>query len=282
MSHITPLFIQSDQYDPWHNLSLEEALLDSIKPGEALLYLWQNHNTVVIGRNQNAWKECRWKELEEDGGKLARRLSGGGAVYHDRGNLNFTFVMSKELYNLEKQLDVILQAVRSLGVEAKFSGRNDILAEGQKFSGNAFYSTPKAAFHHGTLLVDVDFSRLGRFLNVSQDKMKAKGVTSVKARVVNLASLNKAITIESIANAMHESFIDHYGQTRVLADEDIPADLNAYYDRYASWEWRYGRTPEFDVIYDTRFEWGGIELGFTMKDGKVADCRIFRTPWMQT
>ena len=172
-------YIESNSFDPWLNLSIEEYLLDNYARDNAVLYLWQNAHTVVIGRNQNAWRECRIENLERDGGKLARRLSGGGAVYHDLGNLNFTFLLPRLEYNLHRQLAVIVDAVKGLGIEANFSGRNDILAEGKKFSGNAFYHGRQASYHHGTVLIDVDMSRLSMYLNVSKAKMESKGVRSV-------------------------------------------------------------------------------------------------------
>ncbi|MCB2199829.1 lipoate--protein ligase [bacterium] len=269
--------IRSRSFDPWHNLALEEALLGDVTPNEVILYLWQNENTVVIGRNQNAWQECRWKELEADNGKLARRLSGGGAVYHDLGNLNFTFVMDKKLFDLHRQLEVILGAVKRLGVDAKFSGRNDLVSEdGRKFSGNAFHHTNDAAYHHGTLMLDVDFSKLSQYLQVSQEKMKSKGVTSVKARVVNLAELSDQVSLEPLMDALRESFIEVYGgDGEELLPSDITTDLTPLYEKYSSWEWRYGRTPKFDVNYSTRFTWGGIDMGFSLEDGRVAACTIY-------
>ncbi|HIR12501.1 MAG TPA: lipoate--protein ligase, partial [Candidatus Choladousia intestinavium] len=141
---------------PYRNQAVEEYLTFHTEPEECILYLWQNRKTVVIGKNQNCWKECRVQRLEEDGGYLARRLSGGGAVFHDFGNLNFTFCVRKENYDVGKQLEVILQAVRDMGLPARKSGRNDLIIEGQKFSGNAFYRSGDFCFHHGTLLVDTD------------------------------------------------------------------------------------------------------------------------------
>mgnify|MGYP004479750105 CR=1 FL=1 len=131
-------YIESNQVNPYKNLAVEEYLLLHCEDKECILYLWQNQNTVVIGRNQNAWKECKVTKLEEENGHLARRLSGGGAVYHDLGNLNFTFLVNKDEYSLEKQLQVIINAMGRLGLKAEKSGRNDILIDGKKFSGNAF------------------------------------------------------------------------------------------------------------------------------------------------
>lgn len=144
-------YIESDQVNPYKNLAVEEYLLLHCEDKECILYLWQNQNTVVIGRNQNAWKECKVTKLEEENGHLARRLSGGGAVYHDLGNLNFTFLVNKDEYSLEKQLQVIINAMGRLGLKAEKSGRNDILIDGKKFSGNAFYEQENTAIITGPL-----------------------------------------------------------------------------------------------------------------------------------
>ena len=159
---------RGQSFDPFFNLAVEEYLLQNTDEGCCTLYLWQNQNTVVIGRNQNAFKECRTTLLEDEGGKLARRLSGGGAVFHDLGNLNFTFLVPTADYDLDKQLKVIELACEKLGVKVERSGRNDILADGRKFSGNAFYKNGPRAYHHGTLMVDVDREKMGRYLNPSK------------------------------------------------------------------------------------------------------------------
>lgn len=268
----------SSSYDPWYNLAIEEYLLNHVADNEIILYLWQNDNTVVIGKHQNAWKECSCKELESEGGKLARRLSGGGAVYHDLGNLNFTFVMDRQLYDLERQLHVLLLAVRNLGIEAEFSGRNDLTVEGKKFSGNAFCFQSGSAYHHGTILVDTDMSRLARYLRVSKEKIASKGVDvkSVKSRVVNLAGLNSEITIEAVKQSIKESFSRVYGELSSTIQLDrASGEIRTLYRKYASWEWRYGETPDFDVSFRNRFEWGEMELCLSIEEGFIKKAVVY-------
>ncbi len=268
--------IISGSTDPWHNLALEELLFTYDSEG-TVLYLWQNRNTVVIGRNQNAWKECRAELLEREGGRLARRTSGGGAVFHDMGNLNFTFITPRRSYNLERQLGVILEAVRSRGVNAKFTGRNDLVtAGGGKFSGNAFCFSRDRGLHHGTILVDVDMDKLSRYLVPSADKLKSKGVDSVRSRVANLKELNPDITIDSMAAAVEAAFKAEYGECVRMDENSLDRRrLFELEERHASWEWRMGKTPEFDVELNTRFSWGGVELCLRIKDGTILDAAAY-------
>jgi lipoate-protein ligase A len=198
--------IHTKTLDPWWNLAVEEYLLYNLEKDKCVLYLWQNQNTVVIGRNQNAWRECRTKLLEEEGGRLARRLSGGGAVFHDTGNLNFTFLVNRGDYNLEKQVGVILSAVKKVGIAAEMTGRNDMTVDGKKFSGNAFCFRKFNAYHHGTILVSADIGKLTRYLQVSTEKIRSKGIESVQSRVTNLAEYNPDLTIEEISAALTPSF----------------------------------------------------------------------------
>ena len=211
--------------DPHRNLALEEYLTDTVGEDTCILYLWQNRHTVVIGRNQNAWQECRTTELSLDGGTLARRLSGGGAVYHDLGNLNFTFSLREADYDLRRQQSVIVEACRLLGIPAEISGRNDILTNGCKFSGNSFYSHAGCAFHNGTLLVNVDMANLGKYLTPSKTKLESKGVASVRSRVINLTELKPDLTIDAMATAMVKAFESVYGlEAAALCEQDFDAD----------------------------------------------------------
>lgn len=257
-------------------MALEEFLIKHVRENEIILYLWQNDNTVVVGKNQNCWRECKCSELEKDGGKLARRLSGGGAVYHDLGNLNFTFVMDKKLYNLEKQLKVIIEALKKVGIEAEFSGRNDIIVKGKKFSGNAFYSNNSSALHHGTLLVNSDFSKLAGYLQVSKEKIQSKGIDSVQSRVVNLKELNNSITLDGIISNLQSTFIKLYGGNgEVLELKPFEEEIKSLYNKYSSWQWRYGESPNFDISFQKRFTWGEIEICLNCEDGHIVDSKVY-------
>lgn len=277
MSIKTKLFI-SKSTNPWFNLAYEEQLVGEVAEDEIYLYLWQNQHTVVIGKHQNPWREVLVSELEADGGKLARRLSGGGAVYHDLGNVNFTFVMHKKHEDLHRQLKVIVEGVKALGIDAEFSGRNDILAEGRKFSGNAFYYGKTNYYHHGTILVDVDMMKLGKYLNVSMKKLNAKGVESVKSRVINLKELNPEITIGSVMMAVGESFESEYGKAVdlfTISEDNASEGALQRYNHYASWEWLYGKTPNFDVTFEEKFTWGELILSFKLKGAVIEDSGIY-------
>lgn len=272
--------IRTRTLDPWWNLAVEEYLLDRVEPGQCILYLWQNENTIVIGRNQNPWKECRTELFESEGGKLARRLSGGGAVFHDTGNLNFTFIASRQVYDLEKQARVILDAVNSLGIKAEVSGRNDLTADGRKFSGNAFCYRKTGAYHHGTVLVSADFGKLSKYLQVSAEKMRSKGVQSVQSRVVNLSEFQPELTVDAMADALIASFRSAYECTAPAEDaikdgKAGRAALEELYSKYSSWAWRYGEAPKFDVDMETRFPWGGVEIGFKLENGVVREASVF-------
>jgi lipoate-protein ligase A len=268
--------VLSDSYDPWHNLALEEFLFRSVEKNQVILYLWQNQNTVVIGRNQNAWKECRCTKLESDGGKLARRLSGGGAVFHDLGNLNFTFIMDRSLYDLHKQLKVILEGAKKLGIHAEFTGRNDLTVDGKKFSGNAFYFEEDKAYHHGTVLIDVNVEKVSTYLQVSKEKMAAKGVDSVQSRITNLRTFLPELTIDAMKETLKQSFQELYRESpEPILLKEADHDLNELYAKYSSWDWLYGKTPQFDVVFETRFPWGGIDLGLTLRNGRITESKIY-------
>lgn len=269
---------ESASFDPTLNLAIEEALLLHYAQ-EPSLFLWQNAHTVVIGRGQNAWKECRVSKLEEDKVILVRRTTGGGAVYHDLGNLNFSFVMPKEIYDVARQLNVIKKAVAQFGIEAELSGRNDIIIKdsGAKFSGNAFRKTKDSALHHGTILFDVDMRNLGLYLAPSAAKLKAKGVESVRSRVENLSIHAPEMNVASLKDALFAAFEDEYGQAEKLGWQQVVKEENliSFQEKYRSWDWNFGRTPEFDVSLSNRFDWGEVELLLSLKRGLISSLLCF-------
>ena len=273
---ITFLCNWKDTQDPFRNFAVEEYLMHHVEEGEIVLFLWQDRNTVVIGRNQNPWHECDVKRLEADGAALARRLSGGGAVYHDIGNMNFSFLARKRDYDVDRQLSVIVEAVSRFGIHAGKSGRNDIKIDGRKFSGNAFYRTGDFCYHHGTLLIAEDMKDMMKYLNVDGSKMNYKGVRSVPSKVVNLSDLNSYITVESLTAALKESFSKVYGlPVHEIRSSDIPEEAIADRIRFfSSWDWRFGASKEFSTSLEGRYDWGFLRLYFEVDHGMVERASV--------
>lgn len=267
---------ETDSTQPWRNIAMEAWLMQYVSPGECILYLWQNKNTVVVGRNQNIFDECRLAELTGAGGTPARRLSGGGAVYHDMGNQNFTFIVKKEDYDVVKQTDVIIKAAELLGISAEKTGRNDITVDGRKFSGHAYYESGGVCYHHGTLMVDVELDEMSRFLRPSPEKLKSKGVSSVRSRVANLSEFYHGLTTEMMRDAMKKAFSTVYGiNITEMSDEDIDGLAVAGYEKkFSSSDWLYNRVIDAEHIVKKRFDWGEMTIAFTSDSGVITDAAI--------
>lgn len=266
---------ESDSFDPCRNLAIEEFLLTKAEDA-VILYLWQNENTVVIGKNQNPWNECRTALLQQEGGTLVRRLSGGGAVFHDLGNLNFTFLVPRDCFDETKQFCVILDALAALGIDAEFTGRNDMTVNGRKFSGNAYYKNSRTAYHHGTLMVDANLDKLGRYLSPSRAKLQSKGVDSVRSRVVNLKEVNPEITVAALKVALINgfAFLSRAPERLILTEED-EAVIDSLTEKYRSWDWTYGRKIPFTLSAEERFPWGSIRLELAAEKGIITDARVY-------
>lgn len=263
--------------NPYHNLAVEEYLMMHTGDSELIVYLWQNEHTIVIGRNQNVWQECKVSEFTKDGGRIVRRLSGGGAVYHDLGNLNFTFCVKKADYDVDKQLEVILTAVQLLGINARKTGRNDITIEGRKFSGNAFYRTGQYCYHHGTLLLDVDTEKMVQYLNVDTAKLQSKGVSSVKARVTNLknycADINRRLITEKIKTALKNVYECDIG---IIKDTDLNEnEIIRLENKFSDWNWIFGRKIPFTNQISRRFVWGNMDIHIVVDEGRIRDIEIY-------
>ncbi len=262
-------------FDPYKNLAIEKHLLDTTPENACTLYLWQNENTVVIGRNQNAWAECRTSLLEEDGVYLARRLSGGGAVFHDLGNLNFTFLCSSENYNLQKQLEVIKKACALAGIDTEISGRNDILADGRKFSGNAFYNSRGKSYHHGTILINADMEKMARYLTPPTAKLQAKGVKSVKSRTINLCELSPALTCNDMKNYMVQAFKEVYAKPITVINTLNNEEIFKLAEKYKSREYLYDTPMPISFSCEKYFTWGTVRLELQVSDGEIKDVRLY-------
>lgn len=270
----------SDTYDPWFNLATEDYIFKDMSPDQQVLFLWRNENTVVIGRFQNPWSECHLDKMEKDGIKLARRQSGGGAVFHDLGNTNFTFMSSKESYSKEVNNKIITKALAKFSIEAYPSGRNDILVQEKKVSGSAFKESKDRSFHHGTLLINADLTKLGNYLTPNPKKLVSKGIQSVRARVANLVEFNSILNHDVLVQAIIEEFFHHYGShcdIQLLNNEvlkNIP-ELKQRYDELKDWNWRFGETPDFSHHMDEKFEWGYIDVHLNSQKGKISEIKIF-------
>ncbi|CAF3622930.1 unnamed protein product [Rotaria socialis] len=280
--------IYSSSTNIWFNLATEEWLSKTIKPNEHILFLWQNDKCVIIGRNQNPWKECFLERMNDDGVLLARRRSGGGAVYQDLGNTCFTFLISQAHHRLDKNLnsEILLDALQSsFNIEGHIHGRNDLVygPDKRKFSGSAYQNTNKFALHHGTLITDVDTNAMKKYLNPNKEKLISKGVDSVQARVINLCEVNRSLNHKDLCLAIEESYRQTYSKYKIQSAEilsretlDLIPDLNASYELFSDSQWRFGQTFSFTHEYEKRFPWGTISIGIiSQRDGLIHTCEIY-------
>jgi len=262
--------------DPAMNIATEKYLCERVGQGEVIMLLWRNAHTVVIGRNQNAWRECNIDAFRKDGGNLVRRLSGGGAVYHDLGNVNYTFLAQTADYDVTKQNSVLIEAAASFGINVERTGRNDLTVDGRKMSGNAFYSIGEKHCHHGTILVDTDFALMGKYLNTPGGKMSGKGVTSVKSRVANLIEFAD-VNPDSVEKAMVTQFSAVYGceATEGILTEDDNREIRKMREQFINDEWTLGKITEYNWDAETRFDWGAVQLHLTINAGVIITAHIF-------
>lgn len=274
----------SESFDPWFNLAVEETIFRQMSADQRVMFLWRNADTVVIGRAQNPWKECNTRRMEEDHVRLARRSSGGGAVFQDLGNTCFTFMAGKPEYDKTISTQIIVDGLSLAGIDAEISGRNDLVLNTEngprKISGSAYRETKDRGFHHGTLLINTDLNRLANYLNPDPKKLQAKGITSVRSRVANLSELVPDISHEKVCDGIIHSFFSYYNETvdaEYISPEKLP-DLPNFTETFAkqsSWEWNFGQAPAFSHYLDTRFPWGGIEFHFDIEKGAFNRCQFF-------
>lgn len=273
-----------DYTDPYFNMAAEEYLLEN--ETQDVFMLWRNDNAVVIGKNQNAWAEVNVPFTEEQGITVVRRLSGGGAVFHDLGNVNFTYITAHDPtrgIDFRPFLEPILRALASLGVEAEADGRNDVVVSGAKISGNAqcVHRMPgggERLLHHGTMLFSSDLSRLTSALKVSPEKIRAKGVASVRQRVTNLTDVPgfpEDMTVEAFMNYLARAAVSEEAELIPLTEEET-AGIRALRDKkYAAWEWNFGASLRHETEKTCRFPFGTLHASYTAKGGEIESLRLF-------
>lgn len=230
-------YAESNTADPYRNLAFEEALLSLARPDEILIFLWQNENTIVVGRNQDAYRECKVNDFISSGGQVARRRSGGGAVYHDLGNLNFSIISHRKADYGYQQL--ICSALDRFSIRAAFNGRNDMLVEGRKFSGNAVYMDGDLVCQHGTILINTDLGKMARFLTPEESKLDRNHIKSVSSRVVNLCEADRTITVERCKEAIIQAV--KAMPFEIAPKRDVVDRLEAFY-RDETWIYSGRRT----------------------------------------
>jgi lipoate-protein ligase A len=267
--------------DPRINLAIEEYALKSLDINETYLLFYINEPSIIIGKNQNTIEEINTDYVESQGIHVVRRLSGGGAVYHDLGNLNFSFITKDDgdsFHNFRKFTEPVIAALQKLGVNAELSGRNDILAEGRKISGNAQFSTRGRMFSHGTLLFNSEMDHVVSALKVRKDKIESKGIKSIRSRVANISEfLTEEIDIETFRSLLLKNIFDGSDEIPeyVLTEEDWEKINELSKERYQNWDWNYGRSPKFNLQRSHRFPVGQVDVRFEVNKGIIENCKIY-------
>ena len=264
---------------PFFNLAYEEYLFQTKLPDSIIFFWWRANPTVLIGRFQNPWKECNIQFMEQNNVHLIRRKSGGGTIYQDLGNSIFSFIGPKIKFSIDFNNQIILSSLKQkYGIIAEPTGRNDMQVNGRKISGAAFRHSNISSIHHGTLLLDLDMSKLSSILQVDKRKLDAKGVNSVAARVLNLKELAPTINHEDlgmeVANYFQCAYPNHTCTHVDVVEPSNPVYIEAF-NQLHDWNWRFGKTPEFTNAADIRFDWGIIDMRFKVENGKISACTIF-------
>lgn len=274
------LYIKNENTNPCFNLAMEEYLFN-LDDNNNYVLLWQNEPTIVVGKFQNTAEEINSEYVKEKGIHVVRRITGGGAVYHDLGNLNYTFInkgLEKKEFDFTKFTMPIVKALGKLGIKAELSGRNDITIDQKKFSGNAQHVKKGKILHHGTLLFNSKMDELTKALKVSEDKFQSKGIKSVRSRVTNIADyLSGDITVSEFKELLLAYMFDENTELTEghLKDSDLNEIKSLMKNKYMSWDWNYGRSPQFNVKQGKRFESGKIEALINVKNGIIQGIKFY-------
>jgi len=273
------LCINDHHTDPYFNLAAEEYVLKNFT--DNCFLLWRNTPSVIVGRHQNTLAEINVDYLIQNRIKVVRRLSGGGAVFHDLGNLNFTFIensKNERLVDFQKYTQPIIAVLQSLGVDARFEGRNDLVIDGKKFSGNAEHIFRGRVLHHGTLLFTSELADLSYALNANPAKFTDKAIKSVRRRVTNISShLKKPLELEEFRDMVFHYMMDNYPDCKPYSytDFDLAAISNLRDEKYATWDWNFGQSPGYNMVNNLQTSGGYLEVHLDVQNGIIRQTRIF-------
>lgn len=275
-------FIENISIDPHYNLAFEEYIFKYLNEDEDFVLLWRNGPSIIVGKNQNTVEEINMEFVKENNINVVRRVTGGGAVYHDLGNLNFSFIAkadSNEKIDFKTYNVPIIKALEKLGVKCELSGRNDLVIDGKKFSGIAQSITKGKVLNHGTLLFDSKLETLSKALNVKRDKIESKGIKSVESRVTNIKSyVTEDADVLKFKNLLLTNIFEYFNEpieTYELSQEDKENIQKMVDERYGTWEWNYGRSPKFNYKGYNRFAGGCVEARLQVEDGLIDNCKIY-------
>ena len=273
-------YLESPSRDPYFNLALEEYVFERMDKSKSYFMLWQNDNTIVVGKYQNTAEEIDQAYVDAHGIRVARRLSGGGAVYHDKGNLNFTFIVDRADapgLNFKIFVEPVIQALARFGVHAAFTGRNDLTIDGLKFSGNAQYARRGRLLHHGCIMLDSNLTSVADALRVKEAKFASKAVKSVRSRVTTInAHAPAPISMEDFKGALKECAMASGAlEPCTLTEEDLAAVRKLRNEKYATWAWNYGCSPAYDMRREMKFPAGLVTAHLSAEGGKIKAVRFY-------
>ena len=273
-------YLESPSRDPYFNLALEEYVFERMDKSKSYFMLWQNDNTIVVGKYQNTAEEIDQAYVDAHGIRVARRLSGGGAVYHDKGNLNFTFIVDRADapgLNFKIFVEPVIQALARFGVHAAFTGRNDLTIDGMKFSGNAQYARRGRLLHHGCIMLDSNLTSVADALRVKEAKFDSKAVKSVRSRVTTInAHAPAPISMEDFKGALKEcAMASGELEPCTLTEEDLAAVRKLRNEKYATWAWNYGCSPAYDMRREMKFPAGLVTAHLSAEGGKIKAVRFY-------
>lgn len=273
------IFLDSQSYDSYYNLALEEYLFSTLPEGEQCLFLWQNANTVVVGKNQNTLEEINQEYIERNHIKVVRRLSGGGAVYHDMGNLNFTIITDKEdfaRFNFKIFVEPVIKTLAAYGITAEFTGRNDLIIDGKKFCGNSQYSKGKRVLHHGCIMLDSNLDSVQNALKVKKEKFQSKSVKSVKSRVTTINANTKVhLSMEEFKQSLRKNVAaDGEVKEYQISPEDVIQIEFLQKEKYETWDWNYGNIRKFHYRNEKKYPWGLLTVSMGIDKGIIEQIKL--------